>query len=498
MKKLTIFFFALILACSIGTSNAAQQRLGVPYFIGYTTDGAIVPEGLLYTYDAGTSDAKTTYQDYDLSTPHENPIELDSNGQALVYFTGQMKINLKTSAGVQVSGYPIDYIEGINENYGELEFEIVANFAALGTGSTDGQVKKTADTDVLYSWDSTLESWTPITGTLAVASAAALGTGSFDGQPRVDAGTGNLYTWDNDNSKWRIQSGNIYATNPSASTYTIETGTRIYNTTVKEIYIYKGSAWGFEPPSLPLGYIDGFVMSNPAGAGTYSDIDISAGEARDSTDTYNLALSSTLVKELNASWAEGTTAGGLATGSVTNSTWYHVFLIGKTDGTADAIFDTSTTASNRPSTTWPYYRMIGSIYTDSNTNPPQIKHFDQFGDDFIWDVAMAGASFTTTTTALNETVYTPNGIKCKAYLDVHTERTAAASMYGLIYDPDTTATAPSSTQHNISGHDSKNTVRLEVYTNTSSQVKKDYGTNGVGGQRIITHGFQHPRGKDNR
>jgi len=76
-----------------------------------------------------------------------------------------------------------------------------------------------------------------------IASEANLGTGATDGEMKICADSGNRYTWDDGNSKWRVMSGNIYAANPSSATYTIETGTVIYNTTDSLIYEWNGSAF---------------------------------------------------------------------------------------------------------------------------------------------------------------------------------------------------------------------------------------------------------------
>ena len=75
------------------------------------------------------------------------------------------------------------------------------------------------------------------------------------------------------------------------------------------------------------------------------DINITAGGARNSTDASSLELSSTLVKKIDATWADGSAAGGLASGvTLSANTWYHVHAIAVTAGT-DAGFDTSPVAA---------------------------------------------------------------------------------------------------------------------------------------------------------
>jgi hypothetical protein len=76
-----------------------------------------------------------------------------------------------------------------------------------------------------------------------VANDAALGTGGTDGELRITLDNGNVYTWDDGNSKWRIRSGNTYAGEPSAVTYTVGTGTRVFDSTAGVWKEYSGAAW---------------------------------------------------------------------------------------------------------------------------------------------------------------------------------------------------------------------------------------------------------------
>jgi hypothetical protein len=66
------------------------------------TSGQPLNAGKVYTYEAGTTTNKTTYQDVDKTTPHANPIVLDSNGRKLVFAEGAYKFVVHTSADVLV------------------------------------------------------------------------------------------------------------------------------------------------------------------------------------------------------------------------------------------------------------------------------------------------------------------------------------------------------------------------------------------------------------
>jgi hypothetical protein len=75
------------------------------------TSGRPLSGGLLYTYAAGTSTPKPTYQDAAGTIPNTNPITLDSTGSALVYWDGSYKVVLKDSSENTI--YTVD-------NYNEL------------------------------------------------------------------------------------------------------------------------------------------------------------------------------------------------------------------------------------------------------------------------------------------------------------------------------------------------------------------------------------------
>ena len=75
---------------------------------GWTNGGEPAAGCKLYTYDAGTSTPKTTYQDAAGLVPHENPITLDAKGEALIYWRGNYRVDLRTPTGASITGYPVD------------------------------------------------------------------------------------------------------------------------------------------------------------------------------------------------------------------------------------------------------------------------------------------------------------------------------------------------------------------------------------------------------
>ena|SRR3990167_8983652 len=74
-----------------------------PWFVGLDDNGDPVAAGLLYTYEAGTSTNKATYQDSAGAVANANPVVLDAAGRAVVYLgSGGYKFVLKTAAGALV------------------------------------------------------------------------------------------------------------------------------------------------------------------------------------------------------------------------------------------------------------------------------------------------------------------------------------------------------------------------------------------------------------
>lgn len=64
--------------------------------------GAPLVGGKLYTYDAGTSTPRITYQDAAGTVPNANPIVLDARGEATIFWQGSYKIVLKDASDVTI------------------------------------------------------------------------------------------------------------------------------------------------------------------------------------------------------------------------------------------------------------------------------------------------------------------------------------------------------------------------------------------------------------
>jgi len=132
---------------------------------------------------------------------------------------------------------------------------------------------------------------------------------------------------------------------------------------------------------VPSNYLTGMILSNDSDSD--HDISIKAGITKNSTNASDLELTSAIVKQIDATWADGTGAGGLAGGvTLSANTWYHLHAIAVTAGT-DAGFDTSPVAANLiANNDASAYRRIGAVYTDGSSN---IRAFNQTGDKFLYN-----------------------------------------------------------------------------------------------------------------
>jgi hypothetical protein len=86
----------------------------------FNNDGTPCAGGKLWTYAAGTSTPKPTYANEAGTVPNPNPVPLDAKGEAVIYWSGAYKVDLKQADGQQVTGYPVDNYETDPEGVLEL------------------------------------------------------------------------------------------------------------------------------------------------------------------------------------------------------------------------------------------------------------------------------------------------------------------------------------------------------------------------------------------
>jgi hypothetical protein len=263
-----------------------------------------------------------------------------------------------------------------------------------------------------------------------------------------------------------------------------------------------GFVWS-DDVTILRGYLGGFGLANDATSpGTV--IDVGAGLCASDDVTGYMAL--VPFSKTTGPWAAGSGNGGLDTGSIAASTWYHVFVIQRTDtGTVDVLLSQSATSPALPAL-YGRKRRIGSIRTNTSS---QILAFVQNGDEFLWaapgqDAAPAILNGTLGTAPVLVTLTVPTGLKVNALLRCYWQNAAAGTLY-LLSSPDETPVAggslnTSGSQGNISAAASFANngegaiLTLNVRTNTGAQVRAVSSAAGSS-LSIATCGWVDTRGR---
>ena len=143
-----------------------------------------------------------------------------------------------------------------------------------------------------------------------------------------------------------------------------------------------------DPTTRSINYSKGAIFGlTLSTAGSSATFNVAAGYAVDSTGGSMMELTSSIAKTTSA-WSVGNAQGALDTGSIANSTWYHVHLIERIDtGVRDILISLSSTAPAMPAN-YTLSRRIGSMRTNGSA---QWQTFLQFADRF-YTSATLGAS----------------------------------------------------------------------------------------------------------
>lgn len=250
---------------------------------------------------------------------------------------------------------------------------------------------------------------------------------------------------------------------------------------------------------VPRGYIDGLRVSDAAEVD--HDRTFAVGAARDSTNTTTLVLDTAMTKQIDATWAVGTNAGGLFSGAVTTG-WYYLFIIEKTsDGTIDAGFDTSLTAANIPSG-YSKYRVVGARKTDGSANLYPGR--SATGGWFFYTTPVLDISRTNPGVALDATdVLSAPPLSVAELTLILSDETPDGSARGLINSTFDTSTPPTNLNHNISVSSTSglpsysNTILLQVDASSTVRTRFVVTTSDTGIDLVgRTNGYIDVRGKD--
>lgn len=103
MKRLLATAITLLLLILFSRDAAALDRIVEVLAVGVTDNaGAVLPSGTVTVYDAGTTNLRTIYTDFALSSPAANPLTLDAAGRSVVYTDKRVKLLIKDRYGSTV------------------------------------------------------------------------------------------------------------------------------------------------------------------------------------------------------------------------------------------------------------------------------------------------------------------------------------------------------------------------------------------------------------
>ena len=243
------------------------------------------------------------------------------------------------------------------------------------------------------------------------------------------------------------------------------------------------------------GAIWGLTMST---AGASATMSIAAGAAADSTNTRLMTLASAIAKTTSA-WAAGTAVGGLDTGVIANSTWYHFFeIMNVAIGAVDIVFSATATPASGPTTLptgFTLFRRIGSGKTNGSA---QWTLFQQIGDEFIWDVPAQDVNANALGASALFTLTMPSGFSLRAKLNVtYISSTVGADL--LVQSPVVTTQTVNTPIGNVTLSALVASVAafayVEILTNTSAQIRAT--ASGSAPQfYVVTIGWIDTRGRN--
>lgn len=224
-------------------------------------------------------------------------------------------------------------------------------------------------------------------------------------------------------------------------------------------------------PAILRGWIAGLTMSNDT-TNPNTVIDTSAGVANSDDLTTMMTLAA--FTKSTSGWTVGTGNGCIDTGTVQQNTWYHLFVIARTDtGVVDQLCSTNATGPTMP-TNYTKKRRIGSFKTAAGST--NIVAFSQKGDEFLWAILPLGevqvSNLSTTPTLY--TVNVPTGVKVNALLRGSAANSTANSV--TVTSPDEASGGGNSPNGNVtvsipSGISNSIAYGASVRVNTSAQIR---------------------------
>lgn len=381
----------------------AARLTGFPNWQFFSSTGAVLAGGTINFYTPGTTDAKSIYDATDKQTTLTNPVTLDAAGRvpSPIFGEGLYDVVIKDS-----SGNTIESISNWGDDWSAVGTDLSSNplsnhsFETAGSGEpfanwteTDSGTVITRDTTDPYHGGACALFTSSQNGADYVTSDAfevspayryaftfAVKASNASAEPKIQvewltAAQASISTstiYDSDAgltpTSWTLVQS-VRATPPATARYAkvIVVGNdnaTQYTVRVDGIVVRPVATFPDEAPYAPYG----LVISRDSGD-TDHDIKVTAGAVKADDYADDLILSSDIVKQLDVAFAEGTAAGGAASGfSLPASDVFAIWLIkDSSTGHVDVLADTSFSSPTMP-TGYDVKRRIGAWVTDASNN----------------------------------------------------------------------------------------------------------------------------------
>jgi hypothetical protein len=392
--KRILIAIALICAICVPVYGASVAKQVDFLAAGLEQDGNALTGGKIFTYEAGTTTAKTCWTDREKATPETNPIILSSEGRSTSFCDGVYKMVIKDSSDVTLVT-----MDGVS--YGEegAQFTTLSSYSSLSEAVADiGGTKTvlvidstdTLNENVTVPSNITLMSMTRDAITLnsktltvngdiwAGAFEWIIGTGTFAGSPIVQ-----FY-----DPTWTASTVTDSAT-PSYKNITISEPTLLTPVIAdfsNATHVHGDDSTGGLIAAAVRDTSRGLLISNTSD----EVVSVAADEAilQDSTGAGLTAASVSLSIDITNSGAYG-----LDTGSEATSTWYYIWLIGNSTTHAGLLSVNSTTPTLPSGFT--YKGLFGAVYNDSGDDFDAFKQTESLVTIPLTSVASAGDFLTT-------------------------------------------------------------------------------------------------------
>jgi hypothetical protein len=239
--------------------------------------------------------------------------------------------------------------------------------------------------------------------------------------------------------------------------------------------------------TLLRGYLSGLQRT----ANTTTTLTISSGVCVDDTRTAVLSLSAGTIDFATVG------ANGLDAGALASNTAYHIFAIGKTDGSTAFLASTSPTSPTLPSG-YTLKRRISSIKTI--VGAATLPNYVQIGNEFLLSGSISVAvTATVTAVAVTQSLSdgVPTGVQFVAKLRIFGNNSATSGI--TFYPLDQGTQVANSPVGNLSLGWTGNTSsagEFNIRTNTNAQIGVISTASPGAVYSIVAYGWEDTRGRD--